>query len=66
MTEKDFVSQIMDDIPGGVNFEHLPITCNTICRYSLLKSYCMPLYGSLLWELGLRAMNLFMFCAENL
>ena len=27
--------------------------------YSLFKSYCMPLYGSLLWDLGSPAVNIF-------
>ena len=37
------------------HFKHLPV--DTI--YSLFKSYCMPLYGSLLWDLGSTAMNIF-------
>ena len=62
ITQKDLVSRITNDFPCRVNkvkshFKHLPV--DTI--YSLFKSYCMPLYGSLLWDLGSPAMNIFYF-----
>ena len=53
ITQKDLVSRITNDFLCRVNmvkshFKHLPV--DTI--YYLFKSYCMPLYGSLLWDLG--------------
>ena len=63
MITNDFlcrVNMITNDFLCRVNmvkshFKHLPV--HTI--YSLFKSYCMPLYGSLLWDLGSPAMNIF-------
>lgn len=60
LTQRDIISRITNDFLTRVNmvkshFKNIP----TDTMYFLFKTYCMPLYGSQLWDLGSTAMNIF-------
>ncbi len=60
ISQDEIISQISRDFMCRVNmvkthFTDMPIDT----MYSLFKTYCMPLYGSQLWDLSSRSMNKF-------
>ncbi len=60
LSQREIVSSITNDFLSRVNmvkfhFKHIP----TDTMYFLFKTYCMPLYGSDLWDLSSNAMNVF-------
>jgi hypothetical protein len=61
LNQSDIVSKITNDFLTRVNmvkhhFKHISIET----MYFLFKTYCMPLYGSQLWDLSSKAMNTFL------
>ena len=60
ISEDDIISHIINDFRVTVNMVKTHFKCLSVdIMYFLFKTYCMPLYGSQMWDLSKKSTSMF-------